>query len=176
MHSRFTVWIFFALLVTFVACPAQDAAHYFSAPAIEEDFKGSLQKQEDYLEFVALMEYAGLGDLFARDVPFTVFLPAADALERMDTDEQVASGLMREHLTYHIVAGTFTASDLLLRLCSGEGEAQLTTVQGESLQLKMEGTDILLIDRRGNKARITRADIHNEGTVIHKVDRPLFFL
>lgn len=176
MYSRLTAWIFLAFFLNFSASYAQQMAAYHSAPAMEVDNQGKAERQNDYQFFLEQMENAGFGDLLSRDIPFTIFLPGSEDLQELKTMDPAHQQEHREGLAYHIVAGAITASDLLLRLCSGEGEAKLTTLQGATLRLKMEGTDILLIDRRGNKARITRADIRNEHSVIHRVDRALFFL
>ena len=78
---------------------------------------------------------------------------------------------LRTLISYHIVAGEFTASRILQALCQGEGVAVFTTIQGGELIATMEGVDIVLTDCRGNKSRIVTADTTSENLVFHEIDR-----
>ena len=107
---------------------------------------------------------------------FTVFAPTDNAFGKLG-----ASGAqnllgpenreeLRTLLAYHIVAGELTASRILKALCQGKGSAVFTTVLGEPLLATLDGTDIVLTDCLGNRARIIRADSGTDNLVFHEID------
>ena len=117
-----------------------------------------------------------LEDLLHTEGPFTVFAPSDIAFENLPEDK-VNSLLKKENkkdlkslLAYHIVAGDFSASKILLAMCRGNGTASFTTVQGNKLIASMRGTDIYLTDSLGNSAKITTADAKQKNGVIHVID------
>jgi uncharacterized surface protein with fasciclin (FAS1) repeats len=108
--------------------------------------------------------------------PFTVFAPSDAAFEKMESDgmgellKPENRNDLRAVLAYHIVAGELTASRILRALCRGEGAARFTTVQGEELLATLEGSDIILTDCSGNRARIVNADFGRKNLVFHEID------
>ena len=106
---------------------------------------------------------------------FTVFAPSDEAFQQLEERLLLLHpGNIRKLKTlisYHIVAGQFTASRILQALCQGEGVAVFTTIQGEELIATMEGVDIVLTDCRGNKSRIVMADTSSENLVFHEIDQ-----
>lgn len=78
---------------------------------------------------------------------------------------------LRTVLAYHIVAGELTASRILRALCRGEGAARFTTIQGEELLATIEGSDIILTDCSGNRARIVNADSNRNNLLFHEIDK-----
>lgn len=120
---------------------------------------------------------AKLDDLLVDKGSFTIFAPSVKAFDALS--EQMSSTLfhpensgdLKAFLTYHIIAGEFTASSILKALCQGRGSALFTTVQGNELLVTMEGIDIVLTDCSGNNARITVADLQGPNRVVHLIDR-----
>jgi uncharacterized surface protein with fasciclin (FAS1) repeats len=106
---------------------------------------------------------------------FTVFAPSDEAFQQLDETlhpmHPLNPGQLRTLISYHIIAGEFTASRILRALCKGEGVAVFTTIQGEQLIATMEGVDIVLMDCFGNKSRIVRADANSDNLVLHEIDR-----
>ena len=108
---------------------------------------------------------------------FTVFAPsdtAFDQLGQSDVDELLMpenKQTLKSLMSYHIVPGKLTASQILRALCRGKGAASFTTIQGEELLASMDGTDIVLTDCSGNQARITGADTTSRNLVFHRIDR-----
>lgn len=175
MNHRYTVWILFALCCCFSSVKAQ------RSPATQlqqmESREGSQVIQTGmFLKFLSDLEAVGLGKLMHSKEQFTVFLPEGGNQSLSESLESSPGSNLRAHLTYHIVAGKITAAELLSRLCHGEGETYLTTLQGAQLEVRMKGTDILLIDKKGRQARITKADIPGANGVVHQVDQILSYL
>jgi uncharacterized surface protein with fasciclin (FAS1) repeats len=125
---------------------------------------------------VAAVKAAGLVDTLAGTGPFTVFAPVNTAFEKLpagtvDTllkpeNKAKLSGI----LTYHVVSGRMTAADLAKAITDGNGTATLTTVQGEKLTAKMDGTNVVLTGEGGSTAIVTQADVPQSNGVIHVID------
>jgi uncharacterized surface protein with fasciclin (FAS1) repeats len=120
---------------------------------------------------------SGLIEILDKQGPFTFFIPSDEAfksgpgLNFAELLEPENRNALRSVLTYHMVAGRYSASKILRALCRGAGTAAFTTVQGNEILASMEGTDILLTDCSGNTARITMADGNRQNGVIHVIDR-----
>ncbi len=126
--------------------------------------------------FSRALDLTTLGELLKDSGPYTVFAPSNAAFEKLGTfaGEGLADGenneKLRNILAYHIVAGELTASRILKALCRGEGIATFTTILGEPLLASIEGTDIILTDCLGNRARIVQADTAKESLLYHEID------
>jgi uncharacterized surface protein with fasciclin (FAS1) repeats len=130
----------------------------------------------DHTTLVAAVKAAGLVETLSGAGPFTVFAPTntafaklpAGTVETLLRPENMA--MLQTVLTYHVVPGRLTASDLMSRIREGGGVANLTTVQGGRLQARMSGTGIVLIDAKGSRAMVTKADVMQSNGVIHVTD------
>ena len=129
-----------------------------------------------YHTLMQAFQAAELQEILNDRGPFTVFAPSDAAFEKMESDgmgellKPENRSDLRAVLTYHIVAGELTASRILRALCRGEGAARFTTVQGEELLATLEGSDIILTDCSGKKARIVNADFGRKNLVFHEID------
>lgn len=129
-----------------------------------------------YKTLMHALQATQLQEVLEKSGPFTVFAPSDAAFEKMDSGEMrdllkpENRRDLRALLTYHIVAGELTASRILRALSRGKGAARFTTVQGEELLATLEGSDIILTDCSGNRARIVGADIGRKNLVFHEID------
>jgi uncharacterized surface protein with fasciclin (FAS1) repeats len=111
--------------------------------------------------------------------PFTVFAPTNAAFEKLpagtvDTllkpeNKEKLAGI----LTYHVVAGKWTAEQLAEKIKASNGTAELKTVNGETLTAKLDGDSIVLTDEKGGTAKVTTADVLQSNGVIHVIDTVL---
>ena len=76
-------------------------------------------------------------------------------------------------LTYHVVAGKMSASDLRKQIKAGKGSASLKTVSGGTLTVWMKGKNLLLKDEKGMMSTITIPNVFQSNGVIHVVDSVL---
>ena len=76
-------------------------------------------------------------------------------------------------LTYHVVPGAISSTDLYAKIKAGGGKATLTTVQGEPLTASMMGKTVMLTDAKGGMAHVTIKDVYQSNGVIHVVDTVL---
>lgn len=125
---------------------------------------------------VSAVTAAGLVDTLSGTGPFTVFAPVNAAFEKLPAG--AVDSLMKPEskarlgavLTYHVVSGRMTASDIAQAITDGNGTATLTTVQGENLTAKMDGSNVVLTGEGGSTAIVTQADVPQSNGVIHVID------
>jgi uncharacterized surface protein with fasciclin (FAS1) repeats len=134
---------------------------------------------KDHTTLVAAVKAAGLVDTLSGAGPFTVFAPTNEAFAALpagtlDTLEQPANkASLTNLLSYHVVAGRYTAKDLTAMVKQGGGKASLTTVQGEPLLVMQAGKQLEITDAKGNIANVTIDDVMQSNGVIHVVDKVL---
>jgi uncharacterized surface protein with fasciclin (FAS1) repeats len=134
---------------------------------------------KDHTTLVAAVKAAGLVDTLSGPGPFTVFAPTNEAFDKLppgtvDTllkPENKAE--LTKILTYHVVAGRYTAHDLVKMIKDGGGSATLTTVEGEPLTVTLKGRRILVHDAKGGVATVTIGDVIQSNGVIHVINAVL---
>jgi len=134
---------------------------------------------KDHTTLVAAVKAAGLVETLQGKGPFTVFAPTNAAFDKLPkgTVETLLKPENKEMLqgvlTYHVVAGKWSAADVVAGIKKGNGTYTATTVQGGKLTFKMDGKDVWVIDEKGGKAKITIADVNQSNGVIHVIDTVL---
>ena len=125
---------------------------------------------------VSAVKQAGLVETLSGPGPFTVFAPTNDAFSKVPKDmldglmKPEAKAKLKKVLTYHVVAGTLTAADLVKKIKAGGGKATLKTVEGEMLTLTMAGDMIKIAGQGGSMATVTQADVKQSNGIVHVVD------
>ena len=134
---------------------------------------------KDHTTLVAAVKAAGLVETLSGTGPFTVFAPINSAFDALPAGT-VETLLKPENkakltsvLTYHVVSGKLNSWDLVKMIKEGNGSATLTTVQGETLTIKPNGSSIMITDESGGTAKVTIADVNQSNGVIHVVDKVL---
>ena len=132
---------------------------------------------KDHTTLVAAVKAAGLVDTLASPGPFTVFAPVNNAFAKLPADtvptllKPENKGTLTKVLTYHVVPGRLTAADLTAKVNAGGGKAVLKTVEGDDLTVRRAGKNGLSVtDAKGDRARVTIADVLQSNGVIHVVD------
>ncbi len=130
----------------------------------------------DHTTLVAAVKAAGLVDTLASKGPFTVFAPVNSAFDKLP-DGTVATLLKPENkatlakiLTYHVVAGNYSAKAIIKAIKKGKGTASFTTVAGGKLTASIVGSSVVLTDEKGGKSTVTIADVKQSNGVIHVID------
>ncbi len=132
---------------------------------------------KDHTTLVAAVKAAGLVETLEGKGPFTVFAPTNAAFDKLP-DGTVAGLLKPENktqltnvLTYHVVAGDYSAAKLASQAKANGGKLDLKTVEGEHITI--EGDNMggwWVVDGKGDKAKITIADVNQSNGVIHVID------
>lgn len=78
--------------------------------------------------------------------------------------------MLQTVLTYHVLAGKFSATDIASAIKKGNGKATFKTVSGGTLTAWLKGKDIYLTDENGNSAKVTISDVNQSNGVIHVID------
>jgi uncharacterized surface protein with fasciclin (FAS1) repeats len=134
----------------------------------------------DHTTLVAAVKAAGLVETLQSAGPFTVFAPVNAAFSALpagtvDTllkpeNKAKLSGV----LTYHVVAGRLTFSEIKSRIQKGGGSVSLKTVAGGTLVASLNGpNNIIVKDANGGRANITVYDVIQSNGVIHSIDKVL---
>ncbi|WP_339610544.1 fasciclin domain-containing protein [uncultured Planktosalinus sp.] len=131
---------------------------------------------KDHTTLVAAVQAADLVETLQSAGPFTVFAPVNDAFESLP-DGTVANLLKPENkaalqgvLTYHVIAGKFSAADVVGAIKKSNGTATFETVSGGKLMAKLMDGKVQLIDENGRTAFVTIADVNQSNGVIHVID------
>ena len=134
---------------------------------------------KDHTTLVAAVKAAGLVDTLSGKGPFTVFAPTNAAFAKLPAGtveklvEPENKAMLTNILTYHVVPGRITAQQIAAMAARHHGMASLKTVEGETLTFRKKGNGWLVVDSKGDKARITIANVMQSNGVIHVIDTVL---
>lgn len=142
-----------------------------ATPAATQNIVQIASSNPDFSTLVAAVKAAGLVDTLSGAGPFTVFAPTNEAfgalpagtLDSLLKPENKAA--LQGILTYHVVAGSVYAKDVM--------PGMVTTVNGAKFTVSVEGGSVYLIDGKGNKAKIVTTDIPASNGVIHVINAVL---
>ena len=130
----------------------------------------------DHTTLVAAVKAAGLVETLQGPGPFTVFAPTNAAFAKLPagTVDSLLKADMKptltKVLTYHVVAGKWSAEDLMKKIADGNGTAELTTVAGGKLWAMVKDGKVVLKDEKGGMSTVTQANVFQSNGVIHVVD------
>jgi uncharacterized surface protein with fasciclin (FAS1) repeats len=133
----------------------------------------------DHTTLVAAVKAAGLVETLEGAGPFTVFAPTNEAFAKLPAGtvdtllKPENKATLAKVLTYHVVAGRWSASDLKKQIKAGNGTAELITVEGGRLWAAAEGNHIMLKDEKGGTTSVTIPNVFQSNGVIHVVDTVL---
>jgi uncharacterized surface protein with fasciclin (FAS1) repeats len=138
-----------------------------AAPAAaEENIVAVAQDTPDLSTLVRAVSAAGLVETLEEPGPYTVFAPTNQAFEALggtlDTLlEPQNKAELAEVLTYHVVPGELTSSEL------SDGQ-KLKTVQGGTLEVRIADGEVTV-----NGAKVATADVEASNGVVHVIDEVL---
>jgi uncharacterized surface protein with fasciclin (FAS1) repeats len=133
----------------------------------------------DLSTLVVAMKAAGVVQTLQGPGPFTVFAPTNGAFEKLPPG--AIDALMQQRndaqlirlLSYHVVAGRLTTSDLVDRINAGNGRATLTTTIGEPLYASLTDGRIILTDVHGGTAMVVVPNVYQSNGVVQVVNSVL---
>lgn len=141
-----------------------------------KDIIDNAANSADHTTLVAAVKAAGLVDTLKGSGPFTVFAPTNAAFAELPAGT-VDSLLQPENkatltkiLTYHVVAGDISSTELVKMIRDAGGSVAISTVAGGKLTAKLDGGKVLLFDEKGGSATVTIADVGQSNGVIHVID------
>lgn len=116
---------------------------------------------------------AGLVDDLSGQGPFTVFAPtdqAFSAVPKPMTDylmDPLNKPALAQVLTYHVVPGRITSTDLYAKIKAGGGKATMTTVEGQTLTFSEVQGNIKVDGKQGSSGYITQTDVAQSNGMMH---------
>lgn len=141
-----------------------------------KDIIDNAVNSSDHTTLVAAVKAAGLVDTLKGAGPFTVFAPTNEAFAKLPAGtvdnllKPENKDALTKVLTYHVVPGRLSATDLKRQIKAGNGQAELKTVSGGTLTVMMQGKNIVLKDEKGGMSTITIPNVFQSNGVIHVVD------
>ncbi len=137
-------------------------------PIMMDDEMNIVQTAQDAGAFSTLLtalDVAGLTSALEGIGPFTVFAPTDDAFAAVDAevlgDLLNDSELLTAVLTYHVVPGAFSSTDVA-------GLNAAPTLNGKEVALSFDGTNVMV-----DGATVISADIEASNGIIHVIDQVL---
>jgi len=123
------------------------------------DIIDTIRKDASLGTLLASLEKAGLTETLKGAGPYTLFAPNDDAFVRMNIGEALKDPKnLSETLTYHLVAGRYTAEAI------GEMET-LGTENGKSLTVALDEGETVV-----DNGKFVTADIECSNGIIHIID------
>jgi uncharacterized surface protein with fasciclin (FAS1) repeats len=144
-----------------------------------KDIIANAMNSNDHTTLVAAVKAAGLVDTLQGSGPFTVFAPTNEAFAKLPAGtvdtllKPENKDTLTKILTYHVVAGKISTSDLMKMIKAGNGTATLKTVSGGMLWAMEQGGKIMLKDEKGGMAAITISNVYQSNGVIQVIDTVL---
>ena len=131
---------------------------------------------ENFTTLVAAVKAADLVATLNSDGPFTVFAPVNAAFDKLP-EGTVATLLKPESkemltsiLTYHVVAGRFTAEAVIGAINDNNGKFAVKTVQGQMLTASLKDGKVILTDSKGGVSTVVMTDVEASNGIIHAID------
>jgi len=174
----------FAVLMAIIAITVTSAVAGMKNPVVggqemypTKNIVENAVNSADHTTLVAAVKAAGLVETLEGPGPFTVFAPTNEAFAKLPAGtvdtllKPENKATLTKVLTYHVVSGRLSASDLKKQIKAGNGKAELTTVEGGKLWASMQdGNHILLKDEKGDTALVTIPNVFQSNGVIHVID------
>jgi uncharacterized surface protein with fasciclin (FAS1) repeats len=164
MKKNAVIWSLALLAVAAIAASPLTAGSY-GKKAAKQDIVDTAVAAGSFNTLVAAVQAAELVDALKADGPITVFAPTDEAFARLP--EGTVENLLKPEnkdqliaiLTYHVVPGKLTASDVT----SMSGS---TTLQGDDVTFKTKDGKVFV-----DGAQVVQADVAASNGVIHIIDQ-----
>ncbi|MEM9687403.1 MAG: fasciclin domain-containing protein, partial [Bacteroidota bacterium] len=125
---------------------------------------------------VTAVKTAGLVETLKSKGPFTVFAPTNSAFAKLP--ESTLKSLLAPSgkkqltkiLTYHVVAGSFKAKDVVAAIKASGGSFSIKTVSGDTLKASLSNGNVVLTDENGGTSAVIKTDVNTSNGIIHVID------
>lgn len=137
---------------------------------------GVAASNKDFKTLTKAIKAADLVGTFNGDGPFTVFAPTNAAFDKIPQEKlkdllhPSAKADLTAVLTYHVVPGKITSTDLVAAINDNGGQYIATTVEGTELVFTLDGDAVIITDINGGTSKIIATDVEASNGVIHGID------
>jgi len=128
--------------------------------------------------FASALVSIELTDMLSKNKgPYTIFSPTNTAFDSLDIEKrrEILNPKNKEKLSNliknHIIKGEVNSSALLQK--SKGNDNSMKTLGGATLTVTKQGSDIIIVDASGNKAKLGKSDITGSNGVVHVIDKVL---
>ena len=141
-----------------------------------KDIIDNAVNSKDHTTLVAAVKAAGLVETLKSEGPFTVFAPTNAAFDKLPAGtvgtlvKPENKAMLTNILTYHVLSGRYSASDISKAIKMGNGTAEFKSVNGGKVWAMMNGGNLILKDETGATAMVTIGDVFQKNGVIHVID------
>ncbi len=141
-----------------------------------KDIVDNAVNSKDHTTLVAAVKAAGLVETLKSEGPFTVFAPTNAAFDKLPAGtvgtlvKPENKAMLTSILTYHVLAGRYSAADISKAIKAGKGTAEFKTVNGGKIWAMMNGKSLVLKDETGATSMVTIGDVFQKNGVIHVID------
>jgi uncharacterized surface protein with fasciclin (FAS1) repeats len=120
-------------------------------------------REKGFTILARALKVTDLDEVLRGEGPFTVFAPTNEAFRALPKGilRKFDNETLSEILKYHVVLGQLLAEDVIK-------VTELTTVQGEKIQVKVENGQVFI-----NQAEVLKTDVMASNGVIHGIDAVL---
>ena len=170
-----TLFIFGISFSSYAQCGSHKK-HVKSAYVHKNDIIDIASGNDDFNTLVLAVKTAKLVNTLQGDGPFTVFAPTNAAFAKVDENtiqtllSPAGKDQLTKILTYHVIAGEFTAKDVITAINASGGSFTIETVSGDKLVATLNNGTVLLTDENKRTAAVTQTDIDASNGVIHVID------
>ncbi|MBS7563156.1 fasciclin domain-containing protein [Mucilaginibacter sp. Bleaf8] len=141
------------------------------------DIYENLSRSKKHTIMIECMRSATLVGTFKSRGPLTFFLPNDSAFLKKFTRSRLDTLLKPAHkyelaniITYHAVAGRYTAKDIGKQIKNGNGEASFLTLSGSKLIVRIDNNrNIVLYDETGSQSVVGQFDVIQNNGIIHGI-------
>ncbi|WP_417236066.1 fasciclin domain-containing protein [Bizionia paragorgiae] len=135
-----------------------------------------LTDSEDHAILVRAIKVTGLKETLEGKGRFTAFAPNDAAFNALG-DEVLESlfkaenrAVLKEVISYHVMPGSQGVNELTRAVNGNGGEARLKTLNGSTLNVRLNGDKVVIVGANGAKATIVSGDKVQNNGMVHTIN------
>jgi uncharacterized surface protein with fasciclin (FAS1) repeats len=142
---------------------------------------GITMQDERFDTLSIALDKANLHSTLNEDMSYTVFAPTDEAFKNLPDGkldklyEKENESELISVLSYHVVSGKHTTSDIEKKIKENDGSYTLETLEGGRITLTLDDSEIVLTGVDGGEARIVDSDVEASNGLIHEIDHVVMF-
>jgi len=131
---------------------------------------------KDHKTLVAAVQAADLVETLRGEGPFTIFAPTDEAFDKLPEGtlntllKPENKDQLRQVLTYHLLAGSFEAADVLEAIRENGNRAVFETVEGGELTATIREDAVYFRDEQGNESMLLVTNLKGANGMVHVID------
>jgi uncharacterized surface protein with fasciclin (FAS1) repeats len=125
------------------------------------------------------LQSADLWETLKGGGPYTVFAPTNAAFKKLSSTAQGAlldgsnRASLKQLLSYHVVSGSMTPTELSRQVKAGNGTASLKTLAGATLTIQESNGQMTVTDEQGSKATIDGSGSPQSNGIVYSINNVL---